>query len=123
MLKTLGNVPRLRPDLLTSWGIYQLPHPGFQLSYEDAAFRENCKELGRTLQEYARTQQRLEERKKQAKQLLRWSESMRSIEEAIIQLCKQYETKFLWKAHLRPLRAVVEKVVGGGKTVQDLTPA
>lgn len=97
-----------------------LPHPSFQLAYENAAFRESCKELGRALQERMRAQQRREEREKQAKQFLKWSEKMRSIEEAINQLCKQYENKFLWKAYLRPLRAIVEKVVGGGKTVQDL---
>jgi tetratricopeptide (TPR) repeat protein len=96
------------------------PHPGFQLAYEDAAFRESCKELGRALQERKRAWQRLEERKREAKQFLKWSENMRSIEEAITQLCKKYENGFLWKARLRPLRAIVEKVVGGGKTVQDL---
>lgn len=97
-----------------------LPHPGFQLAYEDAAFRESCRELGRASQACVRAQQRLEERKKQAKQFLKWSENTRSIEEAITQLCKRYENGFLWKARLRPLRAIIEKVVGGGKTVQDL---
>jgi len=95
-------------------------HPGFQLAYEDAAFRDSCKELGKALQERKKALQRLEERKRQAKQFLKWSENMRSIEEAITQLCKKYENGFLWKARLRPLRAIVEKVVGGGKTVQDL---
>ncbi len=58
--------------------------------------------------------------KKQAKQFLQWSENMRSIEEGIIQLCKQYENKFLRRGWLRPLREVITKVIGGGKTVQDL---
>lgn len=97
-----------------------LPHPGFQLAYEDAAFRESCKELYRASQECVKAEQRLEERKRQAKHFLKWSENMRSIEEAVTQLCKKYENGFLWKARLRPLRAIVEKVVGGGKTVQDL---
>lgn len=96
------------------------PHLGFQLAYEDAAFRDSCKELGHALRERKKAWQRLEERKKQAKQFLKWSENMRSIEEAIAQLCKKYENGFLWKARLRPLRAIMEKVVGGGKTVQDL---
>jgi tetratricopeptide (TPR) repeat protein len=117
------------PSIRRAVGItyrYPLPttnlpsHPGFQLAYEDAAFRDNCKELGKALQERKKALQRLEERKRQAKHFLKWSENMRSIEEAITQLCKKYENGFLWKARLRPLRAIVEKVVGGGKTVQDL---
>ncbi len=95
-------------------------HPGFQMAYEDAAFRENCKELGRALKRRKISQETLMKRKKQAKQFLQWSENMRSIEEAIIQLCKQYENKFLRRAWLRPLREVITKVIGGGKTVQDL---
>ena len=43
-----------------------------------------------------------------------------AVEEAIIELCKQYEIKFLWRARLRPLRAVIEKVIRGEKTVQEL---
>jgi hypothetical protein len=97
-----------------------LSHSGFQQAYEDAAFRERCKELGRALQRRRRVQEKLMERKKEAKQLLKWSENMHSIEEAIIQLCKQYEDKFLWRARLRPLRETMEKVVLGGKTVKDL---
>jgi len=101
--------------------INELPsHPGFQQAYEDAAFRESCKELGRALQERKSAQQRFHERKNQAKQFLQWSENMHSIEEAIIQLCKQYENKFVWRARLRPLREIMEKVIGGGKTVKDL---
>ncbi len=95
-------------------------HPGFQMAYEEAAFRENCKELGRALKRRKISQETLMKRKKQAKQFLQWSENMRSIEEAIIQLCKQYENKFLRRAWLRPLREVITKVIGGGKTVQDL---
>jgi hypothetical protein len=95
-------------------------HPGFQLAYEDAAFREHCKELGHALQRRKRPEKTLLQRKKQARQFLQWSENTRSVEEAIIQLCKQYENKFLRKALLRPLREVLTKVIGGGKAAQDL---
>lgn len=95
-------------------------HPGFQQAYDDAVFREGCKQLGRAFHERRSAQQRFNERKKQAKQFLQWSENMHSIEDAIIQLCKRYENKFVWRARLRPLREIMEKVIAGGKTVQDL---
>lgn len=95
-------------------------HPGFQLAYENAAFRENCIKFWYTSRTRHKAQESVNHCKTQAKHFLQWSENMRSIEEAITQLCKKYENGFLWKARLRPLRAIVEKVVGGGKTVRDL---
>jgi tetratricopeptide (TPR) repeat protein len=95
-------------------------HQGFQQAYENAAFRECCKELGRALQRRGRSQKILVKRKEQAKQFLHWSGNVRSIEEAINELCKQYENKFLWRARLRPLKEIMKKAVRGGKTVQEL---
>lgn len=99
-----------------------LSQPGFQQAYQDAEFIKCCQYLGRIYNWRKKAKERLDRQKVRAEQFLAWSEQTRlvSIEEAINALCRGYETRFTWRARLRPLRDVLEKVLVGGKTVNDL---
>lgn len=97
-------------------------NPIFRQALQDTKFQEQCRRLNFALKKRYLAQNQLTKCEGEARALQGFlaKRNFRTVEAAINSLCKKFEHKFVWRARMRPLRDVLEKLMIGGKTVKEL---